>query len=69
MGNAVLILGESGSGKTRSIRFMNPNTTGVFMVEKPRLPFREQFKVVKNTTYAQIMTCLKEPTMLSLRLR
>ena len=65
MGNAVLILGESGSGKTRSIRFMNPNTTGVFMVEKPRLPFREQFKVVKNTTYAQIMTCLKEPTMLS----
>jgi hypothetical protein len=65
MGIPVLILGYSGSGKTRSIKLMDPNTTGVFLVEKPRLPFREPFKVVKNAGYPQIMTALKNPTMKS----
>ena len=65
MGIPVLILGYSGSGKTRSIKLMNPETTGVFLVEKPRLPFREPFKVVKNAGYPQIMTALKNPTMKS----
>ena len=65
MGIPVLILGYSGSGKTRSIKLMDPNTTGVFLVEKPRLPFREPFKVVKNASYQQIMTALKNPTMKS----
>ena len=65
MGIPVLILGYSGSGKTRSIKLMDPNTTGVFLVEKPRLPFREPFKVVKNAGYSQIMQALKNPTMKS----
>ncbi len=65
MGIPALILGYSGSGKTRSIKLMNPETTGVFLVEKPRLPFREPFKVVKNASYQQIMTALKNPTMKS----
>ena len=65
MGIPDLILGYSGSGKTRSIKLMDPNTTGVFLVEKPRLPFREPFKVVKNAGYPQIMTALKNPTMKS----
>ena len=65
MGIPVLILGYSGSGKTRSIKLMNPETTGVFLVEKPRLPFREPFKVVKNASYQQIMQALRNPTMKS----
>ena len=65
MGIPVLILGYSGSGKTRSIKHMNPETTGVFLVEKPRLPFRETFKVVKNAGYPQIMAALRNPTMKS----
>ena len=65
MGIPVLILGYSGSGKTRSIKKMDPKQTGIFLVEKPRLPFREQFKVVKNAGYPQIMTALKNPTMKS----
>ena len=65
MGIPVLILGYSGSGKTYAIKKMDPNKTGVFLVEKPRLPFREQFKVVKNAGYQQIMTALKAPTMKS----
>ena len=65
MGIPVLILGYSGSGKTYGIKHMDPETTGVFLVEKPRLPFRETFKVVKNAGYPQIMTALKAPTMKS----
>ena len=65
MGIPVLILGYSGSGKTRSIKRMDPEVTGVFMVEKPRLPFRETFKVVKNAGYPQIMAALRSPTMKS----
>ena len=65
MGIPVLILGYSGSGKTRSIKLMDPNTTGVFLVEKPRLPFREQFKIVKNAGYPHIMAALSKPTMKS----
>lgn len=65
MGIPVLILGYSGSGKTRSIKLMDSETTGVFLVEKPRLPFRETFKTVKNAGYPQIMTALKAPTMKS----
>ena len=65
MGIPALILGYSGSGKTYAIKKMDPNKTGVFLVEKPRLPFREQFKVVKNAGYPQIMTALKAPTMKS----
>ena len=65
MGIPVLILGYSGSGKTRSIKLMDPETTGVFLVEKPRLPFREQFKIVKNAGYPHIMAALKNPTMKS----
>ena len=65
MGIPVLILGYSGSGKTRSIKLMDPETTGVFLVEKPRLPFREQFKTVKNAGYPHIMAALSKPTMKS----
>ena len=65
MGIPVLILGYSGSGKTRSIKHMDPATTGVLLVEKPRLPFRETFKTVKNAGYPQIMAALKSPTMKS----
>ena len=65
MGIPVLILGYSGSGKTRSIKQMDPETTGVFLVEKPRLPFREQFKTVKNAGYPHIMAALSKPTMKS----
>ena len=65
MGIPVLILGYSGSGKTRSIKHMDPETTGVFLVEKPRLPFREKFKVKKNAGYKNIMDALRAPTMKS----
>ena len=47
MGIPVMIIGESGSGKTYSIKNMNPETVGIFLCEKNRLPFRKQFKTYK----------------------
>lgn len=47
MGIPVLILGESGSGKTYSIKNLDPDQVGVFLCEKPRLPFRKKFLTFK----------------------
>ena len=60
MGVPVLILGDSGSGKTFSIMNLDPEKIGVFLVEKPRLPFRKQFRVIKNATYNIIFTVLAD---------
>ena len=64
MGLPVLILGESGSGKSYSIKNMNAEKVGVFAVEKSLLPFRNKgFKVAKNATYSMIMNALKNPQL------
>ena len=43
----VLIIGPSGSGKTYSIKNFSADDVGVISVEKGRLPFRSDIKVVK----------------------
>lgn len=63
MGIPVLILGESGSGKTYSIKNFNKDEVGIFLVEKTRLPFKKDFKIVKNATYSTIMKALSNPTL------
>lgn len=40
MANVVLILGKSGSGKSTSIKGLNPKETVVFNILKKRLPFK-----------------------------
>lgn len=47
MGIPVLIAGESGSGKTYSIKQLDPEQVGVFLCEKSRLPFRKHFNTYK----------------------
>ena len=63
MGIPVLILGESGSGKTYAVKNMDPDKVGVFLVEKPRLPFRKQFKVCRDATYYVILKALADPKL------
>lgn len=65
MGIAVLILGESGSGKTYSLKKMNPDEVGVFSVRKGTLPFPEgkNFKIKKRATYSDILKTLREPKL------
>lgn len=63
MGFPVLIIGESGSGKSYSIKNLDSEKVGIFSVEKNRLPFQKQFKIVKNATYKQIHQALSNPTL------
>lgn len=59
MGLPVAILGDSGSGKTYSIKNFNVNEVGIFSVEKPYLPFKKDFKIKTRATYEDIMKCFK----------
>lgn len=59
MGIPVLILGESGSGKTASLRNFNENEIGIFNVAGKPLPFRKKLPKVNNATYAEIIKGLK----------
>ena len=63
LGIPVLIIGESGSGKTYSIRNFDPAEVGIFSVEKGRLPFRGDFKVKKSATYTDIMKAVIDPKL------
>ena len=47
MGIPVLIIGESGSGKTYAIKNLDPEKVGIFLCEKNRLPFRKPFPTYK----------------------
>ena len=58
-----LFCGESGSGKTYSIKNFDKEEVGIFLVEKTRLPFKKDLKIVRNATYSTIMKALANPTL------
>lgn len=59
MGIPVLILGESGTGKTTSIRNCTPDNFGIINVSKKPLPFRSGFKTLDTDDYGRIIAALK----------
>ena len=59
MGLPILVLGETGSGKSYSIKNFDTEEVGIFSVEKPYLPFKKDFKVAKHATYEKIMNCFR----------
>ena len=57
MATAVLIMGESGSGKSASLRNFAPNEISVFNVTSKPLPFKQgktKLPKIDNATYADI---------------
>lgn len=62
MGIPVLALGESGSGKSTSLRNFEPEEIGIFNVASKPLPFRKKLPMVNNATYDTIFRCLSKPT-------
>lgn len=54
MGLPVLVMGESGSGKTYSLKGFEPEDVSVFSVEKSRLPFQKKLPVMPHATYTDI---------------
>ena len=63
MGIPVLIMGESGSGKSASMRNLDPEKVGVFNVAGKPMPFRRRLKTVNNATYTDIYKMLAKPKL------
>lgn len=59
MGIPVLILGESGSGKSASLRNFEEGEVGIFNVAGKPLPFKKKLGKINNATYASIIGGLK----------
>lgn len=55
MGVPVLILGESGSGKSASMRNFKPGEVGIINVSGKPLPFRNNLKAVNTDNYEYIV--------------
>ena len=55
----VLILGESGTGKSASMRNCTPERFGIINVSRKPLPFRSSFKTYDTDDYAKIVGALK----------
>lgn len=62
MGIPVLVLGESGSGKSASLRNFEPDEIGIFNVASKPLPFRKKLLKVDKANYGVIMQALSKPT-------
>lgn len=55
----VLILGESGTGKTASMRNCTPDRFGIINVSRKPLPFRSAMKPYNTDDYGKIIGALK----------
>ena len=59
MGIPVLILGESGSGKSASLRNFEPADVSIINVAGKPLPFRKKLPVASTADYGKIMGAIK----------
>lgn len=60
MGIPVLILGESGSGKSASMRNFEPEDVSVFNVAAKPMPFRKKLPTKATSDYSSIMACISK---------
>ena len=60
MGIPVLILGESGSGKSASMRNFDPEEVSVFNVASKPLPFRKKLQKADGAIYNSIISGLNQ---------
>jgi len=58
-----MIMGESGSGKSASMRNFEPSEVGIFNVASKPLPFRKKLHKVDNAGYAKIYRALEKPSL------
>ena len=62
MAKWVLIIGESGSGMSASLRNFSPEEVSVFNVTNKDLPFKGKLPIIHNATYEDIAKHLANPT-------
>lgn len=58
----VLILGESGSGKSCSLRNFEPEEVSVFNVASKKLPFKKKLPMISGAKYKDIEKYLEKPS-------
>lgn len=63
MGIPVLIMGESGSGKSASLRNFEPGEIGILNVASKPLPFRKKLDKADNATYQKIHKALNDHSL------
>lgn len=59
MGTCVLVLGDSGSGKSTSLRNFEPEEVGILNVMGKPLPFRKRLRTANHAGYGTIQQTLK----------
>lgn len=60
MGIPVLILGESGSGKSTSLRNFEPEELGIFNIAGKPLPFRKKLPIATTSDYLKIKKAMEK---------
>lgn len=60
MGLPILILGESGSGKSSSLRNFEPEDVSVFNVAGKPMPFRKKLPTKATSDYETIKACISQ---------
>lgn len=63
MGIPVLIMGESGSGKSASLRNFEQGEIGILNVASKPLPFKKKLSKVDNAGYQKIEKALANPSL------
>lgn len=63
MGVPVLILGESGSGKSTSMRNFKEDEVGIFNIAGKPLPFKKKLKVFNRASYQEIISEMQNPKL------
>lgn len=63
MGIPVMIIGDSGSGKSTSLRNFDISEVGIFNVASKPLPFRKKLNKVDGANYGQIIKVLSMPKL------
>lgn len=63
MGIPVLILGDSGSGKSTSLRNFEPGEVGIFNIASKPLPFRKKLPKADGAGYQSIIKSLSAPKL------
>lgn len=58
MARAILVIGQSGSGKSRSLKNFKANEVGVIQCVPKDLPFRNSLKTIVTTDYQKIKDVL-----------
>lgn len=56
----ILVIGDSGSGKSASLRNFSRGQIGVFSVASKPLPFRNDLSVIRHATYGEIYAHFKQ---------